>query len=318
MTEQFNPVGVMPAALMPLKSDGTIDEAAYRSHLRDLAGVKALTGVIVNGHAAEAHALTLEEQIWGIEVACEEIGGKIPVVAGVYAEGTRIACDVAKQAAAKGASALLVFPPNSLMFGGNGRPELGVQFVKDVSAATSLPIVLFQYPLTTALSYHIDTIVQLCEQVDNIVGIKDLGSEPRIHERTIAALHGLSRPVNVLTSQSQWLGASLSMGARGIISGAGSVVADRQRALFEAFTSETPSLEKQRDLLADMSVLVEIFYGHPYVNWQARMKKVLHHFGRINSAEVFPPLQSVTDEDWHRIQGLLVKANLTAENVYSK
>lgn len=318
MTVQFNPVGVMPAALMPLKPDGSIDEVAYRSHLRDLAKVKGLTGIIVNGHAAEAHALTVEEQIWGIEAACDEIGDRIPVIAGVYAEGTRIACKVAKQAAAKGAAALLVFPPNSLMFGGNGRPELGVQFVKDVAAATSLPIVLFQYPLTTALSYHIDTIVQLCEQVDNIVAIKDLGSEPRIHERTIAALHGLSRPVNVLTSQSQWLGASLSMGARGIISGAGSVIADRQRALFDAFTSETPSLTQQRVLLGEMSVFVDLFYGHPYVNWQARMKKVLHHFGRINSAEVFAPLQTVTDEDWTRIQRLLAKAGLTAENLYSK
>jgi 4-hydroxy-tetrahydrodipicolinate synthase len=318
MTMAFKPVGVIPACLLPLHADGTIDEASYRRHLQDLAGVKGLTGIVVNGHAAEVHALTHEQQVWGIATACEEVGDRIPIIAGVYAEGTKIACDMAKAAEKAGAASILIFPPNSIMFGGNGRPELGVQFVCDVAAATSLPVVLFQYPLTTALSYNFDTLVSLCDTVDNIVAIKDLGSDPRVHERTITALHGLSRPVNVLTSQSQWLGASLSMGARGIISGAGSVIADRQRALFDAFTSDTSDAKLQRKLLADMSLLVEAFYGAPYVDWQARMKKVLHHFGRLTSAEVFGPLQTIPDTDWQRIHVLLEKTGLSAETLYSR
>jgi 4-hydroxy-tetrahydrodipicolinate synthase len=96
------------------------------------------------------------------------------------------------------------------------------------------------------------------------------------------------------------------------------VIADRQRALFDAFTSETPNPRLQRDLLADMSLLVEAFYGAPYVNWQARMKKVLHHLGRIASPNVFAPLQTISDGDWQRIQHLLDKADLTAETLYSR
>lgn len=308
----------MPAALMPLTNDQTIDGLSYRSHLRDLAGIRGLTGIVVNGHAAEVHALSLDEQTWGVQTACEEVGDQIAVIAGIYTESTRVACEMAKRAADVGAHALLIFPPNSLMFGGNARIELGHRFVEEVSAATALPVILFQYPISTALSYSIDSLVYLCEKVSNIVAIKDLGSEPRTHERTIAALHGLSRPVNVLTSHSQWLGASLCLGARGIISGAGSVIADRQRALFEAFSSESPNLLLQRQLLAEMSLLVEAFYSPPYVDWQARMKMVLHHFGRIATAEVFPPLQTIKADDWSRIEGLLAKVNLTAETLYSK
>lgn len=313
---KFVAEGVIPACLLPLTSDGAVDETSYRRHLRDLAGVKGLKGIVVNGHAAEVHALTPDEQIRGIATACEEVGNAIPVIAGVYAEGTKIACDMAKAAERAGADAILIFPPNSLMFGGSGRPDLGASFVRDVAAATSLPAVLFQYPLTTALSYSFDTLVSLCDNVNNIVAIKDLGSDPRVHERTIAALHGLSRPVNVLTSHSQWLGASIRMGARGIISGAGSVIADRQRALFDALTSETPDAKLQRDLLAEMSIFVEAFYGAPYVEWQARMKKALHHFGRFSSANVLAPLQNATDADWQRVQALLDKAGLTTENLY--
>lgn len=318
MKPAFDPVGVIPAALMPLDASGAIDTPAYRSHLRDLAAVRGVKGIVVNGHAAEAHALTLEEQIEGIAIACEEVGDAVPVIAGVYAEGTRIACDMAKAASRQGAQALLVFPPNSLMFGGNGRPDLGAQFFRDVAAATDLPIVLFQYPLTTALAYSLDMMVALCEEVPNVVAIKDLGSDPRIHEKTITALHGLSRPVNVLTSQSQWLAASITMGARGIISGAGSVIADRQQALFEAYTTDTPDAAAQRALRDEMSIYVEAFYGAPYVNWQARMKQTLHHFGRFATGKVLPPLQDVTDADWQRILPLLAKAGLTAETLYAR
>jgi 4-hydroxy-tetrahydrodipicolinate synthase len=318
MKAVFEPVGVMPACLMPLQSDGKIDEANYRRHLRDLANVKGLTGIVVNGHAAEVHALTLEQQIWGIATACEEVGNQIPIIAGVYAEATHFARDMANAAEKAGAQAILIFPPNSLMFGGNARPELGAQFVRDVATATSLPAILFQFPLTTSLSYDFDTIVRLCDEVENIVAIKELGSEPRIHERTIEALHGLSKPVNVLTSQSQWLGASLSMGARGIISGAGSVIADRQRALFDAFVSESPNPKFQRELLAEMSLLVDAFYGAPYVNWQARMKQVLFHFKRFATPNVFAPLQTISQDDWQRIVALLDKAGLTADTLYRK
>ncbi|KSV72004.1 hypothetical protein N182_30045 [Sinorhizobium sp. GL2] len=312
----FEPTGVIPAALMPVLADERIDEAGYRRHLRDLAGIPGLRGVVVNGHAAEAHALTFEQQIWGIQAACDEVGASFPVIAGVYAEGTTIARQMAKAAEAAGADALLLFPPNSLMFGGNGRPELGVRFVKDIADVTSLPIVLFQYPLVTSLSYTLDTMVSLCEDVEKIVAIKDLGSDPRNHERTIATLHRLTRPVNVLTSQSQWLAASITMGARGIISGAGSVIADRQRALFDAFRSESPDRALQQRLLTDMSLLVDAFYGAPYVNWQARLKRVLQHFGRFSSAAVFAPLQTVTDQDWARIQKLLELAELSKETLY--
>jgi 4-hydroxy-tetrahydrodipicolinate synthase len=318
MMKVFDPVGVMPACLLPLTESGEIDQAAYRRHLRDLAGIAGLTGIVVNGHAAEVHALTHDQQVGGIEAAVAEVGDQIPVIAGIYAEGTGIACDMAKAAARAGAHALLIFPPNSLMFGGNGRPELGAQYVRDVAGATSLPVVLFQYPLSTALSYSFETLVSLCEEVENIVAIKDLGSEPRVHERTIAALHGLSRPVNVLTSQSQWLGASLAMGAKGIISGAGSVIADRQRALFEAFTTDAPDAKLQRSLLAEMSLLVEAFYGAPYVNWQARMKQVLFHYGRFASPAVYGPLQTVTDADWQRMLPLLEQAGLSEATLYSR
>ncbi len=48
--DQFDPRGVIPACLMPFDSDLEIDEAAYRRHLSDLAGVDGIAAITANGH----------------------------------------------------------------------------------------------------------------------------------------------------------------------------------------------------------------------------------------------------------------------------
>ena len=75
--------GIMPANLLPFKADLSIDEGAYRKHLRWLAGTRGVTGIVANGHAAEVSSLTREERKRALALALDEVGGKCPVVAGV-------------------------------------------------------------------------------------------------------------------------------------------------------------------------------------------------------------------------------------------
>jgi 4-hydroxy-tetrahydrodipicolinate synthase len=116
--DEFDPRGVIPACLMPFDSDLEIDEAAYRRHLSDLAIVEGITAITVNGHAAEVHALSFEEQRRGIEIARDEVGGELPLVAGIHTGNTREACRLANMVAAAGVDALLVFPTDVLAMGG--------------------------------------------------------------------------------------------------------------------------------------------------------------------------------------------------------
>jgi len=59
---QFTPAGVVPAALMPWTPDMAMDLPGLRRHLSDLAGVRGVTAVCVNGHASEVVACTEDEQ----------------------------------------------------------------------------------------------------------------------------------------------------------------------------------------------------------------------------------------------------------------
>jgi 4-hydroxy-tetrahydrodipicolinate synthase len=81
--------GVMPANLLPFRADLSIDEPAYRAHLRWLAGVRGVSGLVVNGHAAEVSSLDREERRRALAIAVDEVRGGLPVVAGVYTDGTR-------------------------------------------------------------------------------------------------------------------------------------------------------------------------------------------------------------------------------------
>ena len=310
----FRPSGVIPACLMPFGADGEIDEATYRRHLATLAAIPRVTGIMINGHAAEVHALSFDERQRAIDVAVAEIGGHTPVVCGIYADGTADAVRQARAAAAAGVDALLAFPPNALMFGGAGRPELGTRYIADLAAATSLPLVVFQFPAWTNLQYRLDTLIRLCEDVASIVAIKDLCSDPVLHEQHIRTLHALSRPVSVLTTHSMWLAGSLQMGAAGIISGAGSVIADRQVAMFEAVRDGD---RRELELLGgQMHALVQAFYGDPYVDWQARMKEVVHRFGHFPRATLRAPLQRIAAADWRRMAALFEVAGFDESTIY--
>lgn len=312
----FQANGVIPACLLPFDKNEEIDESSLRRHLRDLAAITGVTGIAVNGHASEVHACDYGEQQRLTNIALEEVGDNTPIICGIYAERTTEARKLARSAAQAGAHALLVFPPNPLMFGGNARPELAADFIKAIADETPLPIIVFQFQAWTNFQFHIDVLVNLCETVNTIVGIKDLCTNPRLHEQHIQALHSLSRPVNVMTTHSMWLAGSLAMGAKGVISGAGSVIADRQVALFNAV--QNTSQLSLTSLTTEMHHLIEALYGDPYVNWQARMKELLYRFGRISAPVTRRPLQQIPKQDWNRMQPHLLAANLTSETIYSK
>jgi 4-hydroxy-tetrahydrodipicolinate synthase len=107
----FVPHGVIPAVLLPFHTDFSIDEASFRAHLRDVAAVQGLSAITVNAHSTEVASCTLDEQRRVMEIAGEEVGGKLPIIHGVWADGSLEAARIARQAQAGGASALLVFPP---------------------------------------------------------------------------------------------------------------------------------------------------------------------------------------------------------------
>lgn len=307
----FKPSGVIPACLLPFDTDYAIDEPAYRKHLRDVAAVTGLKAITVNAHASEVHACTLQEQERVLDIALEELGDKVPLVNGVYADGSHQAAVIARMAAAHGASALLVFPPNSMSMGGQLKPDMALAHFRCIAETTDLPIILFQYPMGSGLGYPLETLLRLVDEVPQIQAIKDWCNDPMLHERHIWVLHGLSRPVNVLSTHSAWLMSSLVMGCDGLLSGAGSVIADLQGALFRAVQGR--DLEEAQTINRRIHPVVQAFYAPPFLDMHNRMKEALVLLGRLKRAVVRPPLTPITDAERERLRAALAEARIVAE-----
>ncbi len=312
--DPFDPRGVIPACLMPFDSDLEIDEAAYRRHLSDLAGVDGIAAITVNGHAAEVHALSFEEQQRGIEIARDEVAGELPLVAGIHTGNTREAAALAVMAAAAGTDALLVFPSDVLTMGGQCRPECAHAHIGAIAELTELPLILFQYPISGGHGYPLDTLLGLCTEFPSIRAIKDWCNDPHLHERHIRELHALDRPVRVLSTHSMWLLGSLVLGCDGLLSGAGSVIANLQVALFQAV--QRNDLPTARTINDRIYPTVRAFYSDPVLDMHNRMKEALVLLGKLDAAYVRPPLTKLKQPDIERIGSLLSEAGITASTVY--
>src|SRR6202162_5727002 len=114
---QYVPHGVIPAVLPPFNDDLAIDEKSFRKHLRDVAATKGLSAITVNAHSTEVASCSFEEQRRVLDSAQDEIGDKLPIVNGVWADGSLEAARIARMASEGGASALLVFPPAPFTMG---------------------------------------------------------------------------------------------------------------------------------------------------------------------------------------------------------
>lgn len=307
-SKAFEPTGVIPACLLPFHPDLSIDEPSYRKHLRDVAGVAGLSAITINAHASEVASCSFEEQQRVLAITMDEVGARIPVVHGVYADGSFEAARIARMAQSGGASCLLVFPPGPLALGSLSRPEMAIAHFKTIADASDLPIICFQYPLASGLGYPVDTLLRLIDAVPSVRAIKDWCNNVTQHERQIRIFQSLPRPVNVLTTHSSWLFSSLVLGCNGLLSGAGSVIADLQSALWQSVQAN--DLARARQINDRIYPIASAFYADPFVDMHNRMKEALVLLGRIPCAAVRPPLVKLNDTEIKRIKQALADARV--------
>ena len=124
----------------------------------------------------------------------------------------------------------------------------------------------------------------------------------------VRTLQNLSRPFNVLSTQSSWLMASLTFGCKGLLSGSGSVIADLQAQLFRAV--QAGDLKTAQGINDRIYPLASVFYAQPWVDMHNRMKEALVLLGKLPRAVVRPPLVRIADAEIARIREALIEAEL--------
>jgi 4-hydroxy-tetrahydrodipicolinate synthase len=279
--------------------------------LRDVAATKGLSAITINAHSTEVASCSFDEQRRVLDIAQDEIGDRLPLVSGVWADGSIEAARIARMAAAGGASALLVFPPAPFTLGQS--PDMALAHFKCIADATDLPVIAFQYPLATGQGYPRDTLLRLVDEVPTIRAIKDWSGNVPQHEMHVRTLQSLPRPVNVLTTHSAWLLSSLVLGCNGLLSGSGSVIPDLQAELFRAVQAN--DLATARRVNDRIYPLARVFYADPWADMHNRMKEALVLTGRLPRAVVRPPLAKLKREEIERIRAALAESGLLGAKV---
>ena len=158
--------GIFHILATPFREDGALDVAGFPRLIESVLST-GVNGLTILGIAGEAHRLTDEERRRVVETVVKETRGRVPVAVGVSASGTHLATAFARMAHELGADALMVAPPTGLK-----NLEAVAEHYRIVAAATGLPIVLQDEPVTTQVNMPAPFIAQVCAEIAQIQAVK--------------------------------------------------------------------------------------------------------------------------------------------------
>ncbi|MET8543082.1 4-hydroxy-tetrahydrodipicolinate synthase [Kitasatospora sp. NPDC004799] len=215
---------VLTAMVTPFTADGALDlDGAQRlaTHLVDSGN----DGLVVNGTTGESPTTSDAEKAQLVRAVAEAVGDRAHVVAGVGTNDTHHSVELARQAEAAGAHGLLVVTPYY-----NKPPQEGLyRHFTQVADATGLPVMAYDIPGRSGVALSHETLVRLGEHpriVANKDAKGDLGAAAWAIARADLAWYSGDDILNLPL---------LSVGAVGVVSVVGHVVAGDLRAMIDAF-----------------------------------------------------------------------------------
>jgi 4-hydroxy-tetrahydrodipicolinate synthase len=241
--------GCGTAIVTPFRADGSIDEAALRTHVswQIDSGIDFLVACGSTGEAA-----TLDEQEWlsAVCIVAEAAAGRVPVFAGCTHNSTRTLvrnASLLKQI--RGVSAVLSANPYY------NKPSQEGQFQHFLALAKTvdpLPVVLYNIPGRTGVNLEPSTVLRLAEVASNIQGIKESsGKLPQVAE----LVHTLPRGFKIFSGDDNMALASIGVGAHGLISVAANEIPAEMgrmiRAALDNNWTEARELERRYTRLID-------------------------------------------------------------------
>ena len=204
----FEGAGV--ALVTPFKENGEVNYEKLEEIVEEqIAG--GTDAIIACGTTGEASTMTHEEHLDVIEYICRVTKKRIPVVAGTGSNCTETAVYLSAEAEKRGADGLLLVSP---YYNKATQKGLMAHFTA-VADAVKIPVILYNIPGRTGVTIKPETIVALCRDVDNIVGVKEASG----NFSAIATLMSLSDgKVDLYSGNDDQIVPLLSLGGKGVIS----------------------------------------------------------------------------------------------------
>jgi 4-hydroxy-tetrahydrodipicolinate synthase len=302
--------GLIPAVVLPMTENFEPELVAYRRYLRWVVD-QGPVAIAVNVDTGEGPHLSPAERRQVLDTALDEVGHRVPVIAGLSASYTEQAREFAREAARAGASALLVFPIPA--FQGTPLPdELPYAYHAAIADAVETPLILFQLqPALGGVIFSVETLARLVE-IPSVVAIKEASFDALRFVQTRDALRHV-RPITLLTGNDNFIYESFVLGAEGALIGQGAIAVREQVEMITAGLAG--DFARAEALNRALMVLVTACFAAPVRNYRARIKEGLVAQGVIPRATVRPPLMPVSDAERDRVRAALKELACVAEGV---
>lgn len=204
----FRGAGV--AIVTPMKANGDVDYEQF-GKLIEFQIANGTDAIIVCGTTGEASTLTHEEHLDTIKYCVEAVAGRIPVIAGTGSNCTETAVYLSTEAEKYSVDGVLLVTPYYNKATQNG---LYAHF-KTIAEAISVPVILYNVPSRTGCNLLPETVVRLCKDVDNIIGVKEASGNISQIAHLAALSHGY---IDIYSGNDDQIVPILALGGVGVIS----------------------------------------------------------------------------------------------------
>jgi 4-hydroxy-tetrahydrodipicolinate synthase len=284
--------GVVPPLISPLTDTGAADAAAMEVLVQHILGGGG-TGLFVLGGCGEGAWLTADQRSGVVRTAVRAVDGRAPVLAGVMLPSTGLAIEAAKRAADDGAAAIVAGSPYYMTVD-SAAQERHIEMLLD---AVDLPLLLYNIPPATHHVLAPEMVARLARE-ERVLGIKDSAGDPQAFLGLLAVKE--TRPhFRVLQGNEHFMGASLLLGADGLVPGLGNVVPALFVSLVQvARAGEVAAVRRLQAKIEDLGTL------HSHGHWLPALKAACAMSG-IGNGRPAPPLALPSEAQRKSIAAIL-------------
>lgn len=221
--------GILSALPTPFAEDGSIDEKLLRRVVdRNVnAGINVL---VAGGGTGEFMSLSTAERKRVYEVVADQAAGRVPVVAHTGAITTAEAVELTAAAKEAGADVIMLVSP---YYEPLSKKELDL-YIKTVVESTDLPVMLYNNPGTTGISYTAAELAAYGRQYENVKYVKDSSKD---WEQALRLIYLYKDDISLICGWDSFSFSAFLEGAVGVMAGAANVVPDEIAAVYQAIES---------------------------------------------------------------------------------
>ena len=280
-------VGIFPPVVTPFHDNEEVNLDALRREV-DYYLTLETTGICVGGSTGEGHALTAAEIGQITKAANEQIGGAVPLLAGIITMSTRDAVEKGKRAADAGAMGLMATPPAYQIASDDGLYD----FYATLHQETGLPTMVYNVNVNVPVKPQLMRRMAANQSETGLFATKESigGSLEWLTE----LLETVGDQISVTWATDWTLYPGLALGARGSISAAGAILPRQCLAMWNAIQDgDFETAQRMNVLVLGVSNAISRF------NWPAGVKAAINYRRAVGKARA--PFHTIPAEQAKRI-----------------